>query len=58
MGGAGCFPIPFENVEIKKLVYALSFLHHPYRILMFEEKKKEKAKPKGVAPKRDLSSLP
>ncbi|CAH3037413.1 unnamed protein product, partial [Pocillopora meandrina] len=27
-------------------------------ILMFEEKKKEKAKPKGVAPKRDLSSLP
>ncbi|XP_068692083.1 allograft inflammatory factor 1-like [Montipora capricornis] len=27
-------------------------------ILMFEEKKKEKQKPKGVAPKRDLSSLP
>lgn len=27
-------------------------------ILMFEEKKKEKAKPTGVAPKRDLSSLP
>lgn len=28
------------------------------RILMFEEKKKEKAKPTGVAPKRDLASLP
>lgn len=27
-------------------------------ILMFEEKKKGKEKPKGVAPKRDLSSLP
>ncbi|XP_020916259.1 allograft inflammatory factor 1 [Exaiptasia diaphana] len=27
-------------------------------ILMFEEKKKEKERPKGVAPKRDLSSLP
>ncbi|XP_031560362.1 allograft inflammatory factor 1-like isoform X1 [Actinia tenebrosa] len=27
-------------------------------ILLFEEKKKEKEKPKGVAPKRDLSSLP
>ena len=29
-----------------------------FSILMFEEKKKEKQKPKGVAPKRDLSSLP
>jgi len=27
-------------------------------ILMFEEKKKEKSKPTGVAPKRDLASLP
>jgi len=27
-------------------------------ILMFEEKKKEKERPKGPAPKRDLSSLP
>mmetsp|Transcript_55749 Transcript_55749/g.90842 ORF Transcript_55749/g.90842 Transcript_55749/m.90842 type:complete len:150 (+) Transcript_55749:67-516(+) len=27
-------------------------------ILMFEEKKKEKLRPQGVAPKRDLSSLP
>ncbi|XP_078605026.1 allograft inflammatory factor 1-like isoform X1 [Branchiostoma floridae x Branchiostoma japonicum] len=27
-------------------------------ILMFEEKKKEKERPKGVAPKRDLASLP
>ncbi|XP_019619408.1 PREDICTED: allograft inflammatory factor 1-like isoform X2 [Branchiostoma belcheri] len=27
-------------------------------ILMFEEKRKEKERPKGVAPKRDLSSLP
>ena len=29
-----------------------------FRILMFEEKKKGKARPTGVAPKRDLSSLP
>ena len=29
-----------------------------HRILMFEEKKKEKQRPQGVAPKRDLSSLP
>ncbi len=28
------------------------------RILMFEEKMKGKAKPTGVAPKRDLASLP
>ncbi|XP_066295422.1 allograft inflammatory factor 1-like isoform X1 [Branchiostoma lanceolatum] len=27
-------------------------------ILMFEEKKKEKERPKGIPPKRDLSSLP
>ena len=48
--------MPFENVEIKKP--CLCSVLSPYRILMFEEKKKEKAKPKGVAPKRDLSSLP
>lgn len=33
-------------------------LYFFHRILMFEEKKKEKQKPQGVAPKRDLSSLP
>ena len=40
------------------LTHNLQFLFFFYRILMFEEKKKEKAKPTGVAPKRDLSSLP
>ena len=29
-----------------------------FRILMFEEKMKEKERPKGLPPKRDLSSLP
>ena len=29
-----------------------------FRILMFEEKKKEKQKPKGPPPKRDIASLP
>ena len=37
------------------LFVCLFFFH---RILMFEEKKKEKQRPQGVAPKRDLSSLP
>lgn len=34
------------------------FVFFFHRILMFEEKKKEKLRPQGVAPKRDLSSLP
>ena len=38
------------------LFVCLFFFFH--RILMFEEKKKEKQRPQGVAPKRDLSSLP
>ena len=38
------------------MVKCLFFLHT--RILMFENAMKEKERPKGVAPKRTLDSLP
>ena len=39
-------------------LFVCLFVFFFHRILMFEEKKKEKQRPQGVAPKRDLSSLP
>lgn len=39
-------------------IYIFILFYFFHRILLFEEKKKEKQRPQGVAPKRDLSSLP
>ena len=56
-------PKPFHLLEmtLTKLgcnMCTVLYIYFFHRILMFEEKKKEKQRPQGVAPKRDLSSLP
>lgn len=38
--------------------FSTKYKSHYFRILKFEEMKKEKEKPKGVAPKKSLADLP
>ena len=42
----------------KDMIIMYVFIYLFIRILMFEAMKEEKEKPKGLPPKRDLSSLP